>query len=406
MVGPKWWARNGGPEDGKRAIPPTGTWSRAFQVVQARVIVVAGARPNFVKVAPIIRALKATGSFSCHFVHTGQHYTRTMSQAFIDELGLPRPDINLNVGSSSHAKQTAAIMERFETTVREVDPRLVIVVGDVNSTLACALTAKKLGVDVAHVEAGLRSFDRTMPEEINRVVTDAISDYLFVSEESGVANLVHEGIDASRVFHVGNVMIDTLVAQRPKAQASPILDDMSLQKRGYALLTLHRPGNVDDTDTLAAVCELIDEVASLIPVVFPCHPRTRERLKVAGLMPSGRGTTLIEPVGYIDFLRLMMSAALVLTDSGGIQEETAFLGVPCLTLRENTERPATLACGTNTVVGLDREKVIAGTRAALSRPAEGFSVPPLWDGKASSRIVEILERQMPDLDASGVDRPA
>jgi len=361
-----------------------------------KIICVCGARPNFMKIAPVIRALKARGAFRILLVHTGQHYDENMSALFFDQLHIPRPDINLEVGSASHAAQTAEIMKRFEPVVLDFQPHYVMVVGDVNSTLACGLTAVKLGVKLAHVEAGLRSFDRTMPEEINRLLTDAISDLLFVTEPSGIDNLKKEGIDAAKVHFVGNVMIDTLLAHREKARASDILRRLNLQPRTFGVITLHRPPNVDDPHNLAAIVKAFDEIQKEIKLVFPAHPRTRKNLQKTGLterLESMKNLLLIEPVGYLDFLCLMSNAALVMTDSGGIQEETTILGVPCMTLRKNTERPVTITHGTNRLVPLTTEgilRVFAEIKKTgfLSKPAQ----PQLWDGRAAQRIADILAR--------------
>jgi UDP-N-acetylglucosamine 2-epimerase (non-hydrolysing) len=311
-----------------------------------------------------------------------------MSRLFFEELGIPRPDIDLQVGSASHAVQTAEVMKRFEPVLLEQAPDVVLVVGDVNSTLACALTAVKLGIPVAHVEAGLRSFDRSMPEEINRVLTDALSRWLFVTERSGVDNLRREGVAAEQVFLVGNVMIDTLRACRQRSEASPILQTLGLAG-GYAVLTLHRPANVDDPSTFRGLLQAVERLQRELPVVFPVHPRTRNALaaQLNGSMPNLR---LTEPLGYLDFLKLLSHARLVLTDSGGIQEETTVLGVPCLTLRNNTERPATIEEGTNVLVGLRPERIIQAGLRVLAAPLPLGKVPELWDGQAAVRIVDIL----------------
>jgi len=306
-------------------------------------------------------------------------------------LHIPRPDVDLGVGSGSHAVQTAEVMKRFEPILLEQRPDVVLVVGDVNSTLACALTAVKISVPVAHVEAGLRSFDRTMPEEINRLLTDQISRWLFVSERSGIVNLRNEGIAEDRIFFVGNVMIDTLLACRDRCEQSTILDELQISDHGYAVLTLHRPANVDHEDVLQGLVEAIERLQRDIPVVFSVHPRTRKALngQLNGLMPNLRIT---EPLGYLDFMKLLSHARLVLTDSGGIQEETTVLGVPCLTIRDNTERPVTIEQGTNILVGLDADKVIAAGLQALQEPPRRGRIPELWDGRAASRVVNILAK--------------
>jgi UDP-N-acetylglucosamine 2-epimerase (non-hydrolysing) len=357
-----------------------------------RIVHVVGARPNFMKIAPVLAACRERPGLESFLVHTGQHYDERMSRLFFDELAIPRPDVDLEVGSASHARQTAMIMERFEPVLLDRKPGLVLVVGDVNSTVACSLTAAKLGIAVAHVEAGLRSFDRSMPEEINRVVTDSISDLLFVSEPSGEENLRREGVAPEKVHLVGNVMIDTLLAHREKAMTSAILEELSLDSSGYGVLTLHRPANVDDPSALKEILDPIEEMSSSIPVVFPVHPRSREALARAG-WTGGRGVRAIEPLGYLDFLRLMMGARIVLTDSGGIQEETTILGVPCVTLRENTERPITVTEGTNRLAGT-KSRGIRDAIAAALRGGRGDLAPPrLWDGKAAVRIAEILARR-------------
>jgi UDP-N-acetylglucosamine 2-epimerase (non-hydrolysing) len=352
------------------------------------VLHVVGARPNFMKVAPILEAAGRHPELRATLVHTGQHYDEKMSKLFFDELGLPRPDVDLEVGSASHAQQTALVLARFEPVLLEKKPDLVLVVGDVNSTLACSLCASKLGIAVAHVEAGLRSFDRTMPEEINRLVTDAIADLLFVSEPSGLENLKREGTPDEKVHFVGNVMIDSLLAHRERAERSDVHERLALQPKRYAVLTLHRPSNVDDTTSLAKVMGPILDLSRHVPVVFPVHPRTRDRLQASGL--SSPGLRVVEPLGYLDFLKLLIHARLVLTDSGGIQEETTVLRVPCITLRENTERPATMTYGTNVLVGTDPVLIRAGINAALEAPRLPAEPPPKWDGKAAERIADVL----------------
>ena len=357
------------------------------------ILAVVGARPNFMKVAPIVAELrKFPDLFTLAIVHTGQHYDDKLSKVFFDDLGLPPPDVNLNVGSGSHAQQTAAIMAAFEPVLVHRHPDLVLVAGDVNSTIACALVAVKLGVPVAHVEAGLRSFDRTMPEEINRLLTDQISDLLFTTEASGGENLLREGISSDKIHFVGNTMIDTLLAHRARAAALNIPASLDVEPGGYGLLTVHRPSNVDDPMAFDRVLQGVSEVARDVPILFPVHPRTRPRIanspRAARLEQSGR-LRLMDPLGYLEFVGLMESSRVVLTDSGGIQEETTILGVPCLTLRENTERPITVSNGTNLVVGTDPAKIAEGWRRVKS----GFvqhGIPPLWDGRASVRIAKIL----------------
>ena len=349
------------------------------------------------KIAPLMAEYRRRDSVHAVLVHTGQHYDEKMSRLFFSELGIPLPDVNLEVGSGSHATQTAEIMRRFEPVVLEAKPDAVVVVGDVNSTIACGLVATKLGVKLAHVEAGLRSFDRSMPEEINRVLTDSISDFLFCTEQSGVENLLNEGIPKERIHFVGNVMIDTLWNNRAKAQQSSILDHLALHGGPYALLTLHRPANVDDPQTLGSILGAVEVILQDMPVVFPVHPRTRGHLKSGTMQPrvdQMRGLRLTEPLGYLDFMRLMSSATVVLTDSGGIQEETTILKVPCLTLRENTERPVTVACGSNQLVGRDPQRILAAYREAIHPNGRLFQTPPLWDGQAAQRIVDVLMHRL------------
>jgi len=358
-----------------------------------KLINVCGARPNFMKIAPLMRAYAAEAGIEPILVHTGQHYDRPMSHLFFEELQIPEPDINLEVGSGSHAQQAAIIMQRFEPVVIETGADAVLVVGDVNSTIACALVAAKLGVGVFHVEAGLRSFDRTMPEEINRVLTDAISDLLFVSEPTGLENLRREGIPEEKVHFVGNVMIDTLEFTRQRAEQSRILEQLSLAPRQYVVVTMHRPASVDRPAILRGLLEAFGQIQRDLPVVFPIHPRTRKQMAEAGLDQLAGGMkqlTLLEPLGYLDFLKLMASAAVVLTDSGGIQEETTILGVPCLTLRENTERPITLTQGTNQLVGMDPARLLAAYRQIRTSPPPPARRPDKWDGHAAQRIARII----------------
>jgi len=357
-----------------------------------RVVNVAGARPNFMKIAPLMDAFRAEPRIEPMLVHTGQHYDERMSDLFFRQLGIPEPDINLGVGSASHAVQTARIMEAFEPVVIEHKPDAVLVVGDVNSTIACGLVAVKLGVKLIHVEAGLRSFDRTMPEEINRVLTDAISDLLFCTEQSGVDNLRREGVSQEKVHLVGNLMIDTLLKNKAKADASTILDDLGLAPEGFAVLTLHRPSNVDDEKVLGGLLDALEVIQRDLPIIFPIHPRTRKNLEGSSLgsrVEGMSGLRLIDPVGYLEFLKLMSSARIVLTDSGGIQEETTILKVPCLTLRENTERPVTVEVGSNRLVGTDPGVIVAAYREALQGRRD-YRSPPLWDGHAAGRIVQVL----------------
>lgn len=354
---------------------------------------VCGARPNFMKIAPIVDALKRVDGAQTTLVHTGQHYDDRMSRLFFEDLNIPRPDINLAVGSGSQAVQTAETMKRFEPVCIEHQPDWVIVVGDVNSTLACTLVSVKLGLRVAHVEAGLRSFDRSMPEEINRLLTDAVSDMLFVTERSGLENLEKEGVAPSRVHFVGNVMIDTLLRSRERAAKSQILDQLSLCEKNYAVVTLHRPSNVDHRESFCSILDALEQIAGDMPVVFPIHPRSRRNLEDMGLadrVARSPGIRLVEPLGYLDFLRLTAGAAVVLTDSGGIQEETTILSVPCLTLRDNTERPVTISQGTNRLTGNATQRIMTAYREVLADPPVSDSMPDLWDGHAAERIVRIL----------------
>ena len=358
-----------------------------------KILNVVGARPNFMKIAPLMAEYGRRQGVQAVLVHTGQHYDQAMSRLFFSELGIPQPDINLEVGSGSHAAQTAEIMRRFEPVVLDTKPDVVVVVGDVNSTIACGLVAAKLDVKLAHVEAGLRSFDRSMPEEINRVLTDAISDFLFCTEQSGIENLLNEGIPKDKVHFVGNVMIDTLLSNRAKAQESTILDRLDVNGSRYALLTLHRPANVDDPQVFGNILAAVDVILKDMPVIFPVHPRTRANLNgstVGARVDQMAGLRLIEPLGYLDFLRLMSSAAVVLTDSGGIQEETTILKVPCLTLRDNTERPVTVTCGSNRIVGRDPAQILAAYKDAVSPNGRILRTPPFWDGRAARRIVDVL----------------
>jgi UDP-N-acetylglucosamine 2-epimerase (non-hydrolysing) len=392
-----------------------------------KIMIIVGARPNFMKAAPIVSAIRVHNAASIAeesgarttdtiLVHTGQHYDEIMSGAFFTDLSLPTPDIYLGVASGSHAAQTAEIMRKFEGVLLSEKPDAVIVVGDVNSTLGCALVASKIALDgngsrplIAHVEAGLRSFDRTMPEEINRVITDHLSDLLFVTEESGIRNLQNEGISTDAIHFVGNTMIDSLLASQEKAKKSSILVDLGLNGntdnatgvRRYVLLTLHRPSNVDDRETLLTILEALQELSSSCPILFPIHPRTSKRIvefELEHLFSSGdatcrrvalRGLHVLEPLGYLDFLCLMRHAALVVTDSGGIQEETTCLKVPCVTVRNNTERPVTVTSGTNTIAGTTKE----GIQRAVKKQLERFpnaEIPECWDGKAAERIVKVL----------------
>ena len=358
-----------------------------------RVLAIAGCRPNFVKLGPLLAAFRRHEKIEPLLVHTGQHYDRELSEVFFRDLGLPEPDVVLRVGSASHAVQTARVMVEIERVLLEHVPDLVLVVGDVNSTLASALTAVKLGFPVAHVEAGLRSLDREMPEEVNRVVTDSVSDLLFATEASAVDNLRREGVPPFKVWLVGNVMADALLGSLDRIARSDVLDRLGLGRRGYAVLTLHRPENVDHAGGALGIVEALEEIQRRVPIVFPVHPRTRGRFEELGLwrrLERARGLHPTAPLGYLDFLKLVRDAALVLTDSGGLQEETTVLGVPCLTLRPSTERPATVTDGSNRIVGRDPAKIVAAAREALSGEWPAGRVPALWDGGASERIAAVL----------------
>ena len=353
-----------------------------------RIVYVVGTRPNFVKTAPVIGALRARLPEGRHaIVHTGQHYDRLMSDVFLEELGVPPPDHMLEVGSGSHAQQTARVMERLEPVLLDERPDLVIVPGDVNSTLAAALTAANLDLPVAHIESGLRSFDRTMPEELNRVVADQVAEHLFLHSDEAVENLRREGVAEERMHFVGNTMIDTLVALEERFRGAGAAAELGVEPGGFVLVTLHRPALVDGPLLVETVRQLA-ALAREMPVVFPVHPRTRKQMEE--VEAEHPGLLLTEPLGYIDFLSLIADAGAVLTDSGGIQEETTFLGIPCFTLRDNTERPVTIRAGTNTLLGLD-PAAIAGIPSALAeRPAAPTEPPPLWDGRASERIADVL----------------
>ncbi len=359
-----------------------------------KIINVVGARPNFMKVAPIVAELKRhPQEFASLVVHTGQHYDAAMSDAFFTDLDLPQPDVHLGVGSASHAAQTAAVMERFEPVVIKEKPDWVLVVGDVNSTLAAALVCVKLGIKVAHVEAGLRSRDRTMPEEINRLLTDQIADLLFTPSADADENLLAEGIPRERIRLVGNVMIDSLYQHLERAKQSSIRERLGVTGVRYAVLTLHRPSNVDDRATLAGIVSALETISNELPIIFPVHPRAAKTIAEHGLLErvkNIRNLQLIEPLGYLDFLSLYSGAQLVLTDSGGIQEETSVLGIPCLTLRENTERPITVTMGTNRIVGTDPEKIVAEASEVLHQPKRTPAAIPLWDGHTAERIVSEL----------------
>lgn len=356
---------------------------------------VVGTRPNLMKIVPLIGEMDRHEDVHQTLVHTGQHYDDTLSKVFFEELDIPQPNIYLDVGSGSHAVQTAKIMISFERVLQNVKPDLVLVVGDVNSTLACVITASKLWIPTAHVEAGLRSFDRRMPEEINRIVTDALSDYLYATSRNAVENLVREGIEREKVFFVGNVMIDTLLQHQSKAKDLHTCQRFNLEPRNYALLTLHRPSNVDDKQVFKGIIRALLEIQSEIPIVFPVHPRTRNRLEEFDLLREVEvcsGLQLTKPLGYLPFLDLMMHSRFVLTDSGGIQEETTILNIPCLTLRKNTERPVTVNEGTNKIVGSNPERIMFESRRILNGHIPTGRPPELWDGHAAERIVNSLRQ--------------
>jgi UDP-N-acetylglucosamine 2-epimerase (non-hydrolysing) len=362
------------------------------------VFLVAGARPNFVKIAPLFRAITARGC-RVSIVHTGQHYDSSMSDVFFDQLGLPVPDITLQVGSAPHGAQTARVLERFEAALKEHEPDAVVVVGDVNSTLACALATSKIHYDcrprplLAHVEAGLRSRDRSMPEEVNRVLTDAVSDLLFTTEASANANLAREGFDPDRIHFVGNVMIDCLVACRPAIAQHKMWERFGLGPGSYGVVTLHRPANVDDPATFRGLMASLQTISDDVPLVFPIHPRTRARLDG---IEGGLGSALrtVPPMGYLEFISLLSAARCVLTDSGGLQEESTFLGIPCFTLRDNTERPVTITHGTNRLVGSRPVDLVGTVLRALGAPPAAATVPALWDGRAAERVADLLSTSL------------
>jgi UDP-N-acetylglucosamine 2-epimerase (non-hydrolysing) len=362
-----------------------------------KVLNVVGARPNFMKIAPIHRLMvDSQNDFTPLLVHTGQHYDERMSKFFFEDLQMPQPDIYLGVGSGSHAEQTAKIMVEFEKICQEHQPDLILVVGDVNSTAACSMVASKLWIPIAHVEAGLRSFDRKMPEEINRLVTDALSDYLFTTEKSGDENLKREGVNSSKIHFVGNVMIDSLVYFIKIAEQSNILNDLKLSSSEYALVTLHRPSNVDDPDNFKKILKAFKEIQEKVKIIFPIHPRTQKNIEALGLKDEVNellNLHLLPPIGYLDFMKLMVNCKFVMTDSGGIQEETTYLGIPCLTLRENTERPITTEIGTNEIVGTDTDKIIRLTGEIISGNWKKGRIPDLWDGQAAQRIISVLEER-------------
>lgn len=369
-----------------------------------KIISVAGARPNFMKLAPIHRAFKNRSNIESQILHTGQHYDKKMSDIFFRQLELPEPNIYLGIGGGSHAEQTGKVMMAFEKVVEEEQPDLIVVVGDVNSTVACSLVGAKSHIPVAHVEAGLRSGDRRMPEEINRVVTDSISDLLFVTEQSGIDHLRSEGIQKNKVHFVGNVMIDSLVHFREKARKYNLINKLGPKPGEYILMTMHRPSNVDNEQGLKEMENIIRELVSLKKVIFPMHPRTRKNLERFGLYKTVKqleGVYLTEPQGYLEFLNLMDHAALIVTDSGGIQEESTYLQVPCLTLRENTERPVTIELGTNQLVEINNRAVADKASEIVTGNIKKGEIPPLWDGQAAERIADITIQYLNDKKADG-----
>jgi UDP-N-acetylglucosamine 2-epimerase (non-hydrolysing) len=362
-----------------------------------KILVIAGARPNFMKIAPIMRAMKASPRLEPILVHTGQHYDVQMSETFFNELQIPTPDISLEVGSDTHARQVARIMERFETVCDEQKPEAILVVGDVNSTMACSIVAAKKDIKIIHVEAGIRSRDRSMPEEINRMVTDAITDILLPSSSDAVENLLAEGHAAGKIHLVGNIMIDTLLSSRALIEKSDILEKLGLKQGGYVSLTLHRPSNVDNIENFRQILAALEVIQREIPIVFPIHPRTRKMISELGLsdyVDSLKNLILSNPLGYFDFGKLISASRFVLTDSGGIQEETTVYGIPCITLRENTERPITVWEGTNELAGCDTQKIVALARDIMDGRWKKGRIPELWDGHAAERIIAVLEKEL------------
>lgn len=366
--------------------------TRTKKLMAIKIALIAGARPNFMKVAPLMHEFRKHRNISVTLIHTGQHYDDKLSRIFFRELDIPEPEINLNVGSAPQALQTLTVVLKLRPVFQRLRPDLVLVVGDVNSTLAASVAANLEGIRVGHVEAGLRSFDFEMPEEFNRLVTDRISDFLFCTEPSALQNLKREGIPAEKIFFVGNVMIDTLKKSKVECQKSKVLKELGLKNRKYAVTTLHRPSNVDDKTQLKKIMDILQKIGKKLPVVFPVHPRTQKNMERWRI--SSDGLLLTPPLGYRDFLKLVSHAKLVLTDSGGIQEETTILGIPCLTLRENTERPITVEAGTNVVTGLDPKKIWSALERIMTRQHRSLRPPKFWDGKAAERIVKILEKKL------------
>jgi len=363
-----------------------------------KIMNVVGARPNFMKIAPLMAEFKKHPQIEAILIHTGQHYDEKMSRLFFDDLGIPKPDVYLGVGSHNHGAQTGKIMIDFEKVLLEDKPDLVVVVGDVNSTIACGLVAVKQGVKLVHVEAGLRSFDRTMPEEINRVLTDQISDFLFITEQGGEENLLKEGINKDKIHFVGNVMIDTLLLHLQRAEISEVLTELNLEPTEFAVLTLHRPSNVDAKEQFLEILTALTEIQKRIKIIFPIHPRSRQRLEQFGLsdgLTELPNLIMTDPLGYLDFLRLMSKAKFVLTDSGGIQEETTVMNIPCLTLRQSTERPVTVSQGSNLVIGSSADRIVQESKRILNGDFKIGRRPELWDGRAAERIVNVLTRINP-----------
>lgn len=362
-----------------------------------KIVIVAGARPNFMKISPIIKEIKKSKNIEYYLVHTGQHYDEKMSDLFFNELKIPRPDINLGVGSSSHARQTADIMKAFEPVLIDQKPDAVLVVGDVNSTIACGMVAVKMGIKLIHVEAGLRSFDRSMPEEINRMLTDCISDYLFCTEMSGYNNLIKEGVPGEKIFLVGNVMIDTLMEHKKEAELSSVMDDLDVDQDNFCVMTLHRPSNVDSPDAMNDIFKAIEFIEKDIQIIFSVHPRTYQNIisfDMEDRLRNLKKLKIVEPLGYLDFLKLMVHSKFILTDSGGIQEESMILRKPCLTLRDNTERPSTVDAGLNQLVGNETDKIIEGYQKIKTGDIKEDNLPLLWDGKTSKRIVDIIKKNL------------
>jgi UDP-N-acetylglucosamine 2-epimerase (non-hydrolysing) len=362
-----------------------------------KIINIVGARPNFMKIAPIMDAMKKSSVINPILLHTGQHYDEKMSALFFKELKISEPDIYLGVGSESHAKQVAHIMEKFDDVCNTEKPDAILVVGDVNSTMACSLVASKLGIKIIHLEAGLRSFDRTMPEEINRIVTDSLADLLFTPSKDGNENLLKEGISPDKIFLVGNIMIDTLFRFLPVIEKSSIIQELDLIPQQYLLVTLHRPSNVDQKESLEKILNTFQKIQQKIKIVFPVHPRTKKNMNelgFSGMIDNMKNLIITEPLGYLDFQRLMTKSKAVITDSGGIQEETSVLKIPCITLRENTERPVTVSEGSNVLVGSDMNKLLTMVEKILNNKWKSGHVPKLWDGKTAERVIEIIETRL------------